>query len=341
MLDAHKFPIYPNINILNTKTSCHLRILALTIKMTCNFSGVSAKRQTIDPCVRPFDLHPYDVLCGRSKAAFNNIGNRRFRILIGMSLYEYMHVANRRKEKSEVARKVIATTKASGGRFLLEKNGILVELTEKEAQIKTGHAIRDLALNRDKFSSDASSSSTGSSSDFRLKMKSSRKHKVNLPLDESAHKVGSSQQCFPTDIMGIHPLKEDTYTNEIFTNTRSMRILQDSTEDVADTIPMEHLQTGQCLADDSMCVDFDNQCRCADLQHKMKWNSTTADSFDKCMQEDYLDNISTIPLQNEDMIDDFVIGALDGILELESETSQEETLSPQMIDQLLEQLIDE
>ena len=95
----------------------------------------------------------YDVLCGRNKAAFNNVGNRRFRVLVSISLHEYIHVASRRKEKSQVVRNIIAATNKSGGRFLQEKNGVLVELSDREAQVKVGHAIRDMVIAKAKTQS--------------------------------------------------------------------------------------------------------------------------------------------------------------------------------------------
>lgn len=97
----------------------------------------------------------YDVLCGRNKIAFNNIGNRRFRVMVSIWLNNYVNVAKRRKEKSQIVRSIIASTKACGGRFLQEREGVLVELSDREAHVKVGHAIRDMATNKQKSDSNA------------------------------------------------------------------------------------------------------------------------------------------------------------------------------------------
>jgi hypothetical protein len=135
----------------------------------------------------------YDVLCGRNKDAFNNIGNRRFRVLVSISLHEYNHIAIRRKEKSQVVRNIIAATKASGGRFLQETNGILHELSDKDAQIKVGHAIRDMTIAKKKSSSDTSSNSTGSSCSSRCKVKSAIKSNMNLRIPENIQHVNNGK----------------------------------------------------------------------------------------------------------------------------------------------------
>jgi hypothetical protein len=97
----------------------------------------------------------HDVLCGRSKMAFNNVGNRRFRVIVSLSLNSYVNEAKSRKEKSRVIRNIVESTKACGGRFLQFMNGDLRELSEREAHDKVGHAVRDMAMARDK--SDSSS----------------------------------------------------------------------------------------------------------------------------------------------------------------------------------------
>lgn len=43
----------------------------------------------------------YDVICGRNKVALNNIGNRRFRVAISLSLERYAK-ASTRQEKTRV-----------------------------------------------------------------------------------------------------------------------------------------------------------------------------------------------------------------------------------------------
>lgn len=56
------------------------------------------------------DVGPYDVLCGRHRLSFNNIGNRRFRVTISLFLDRYME-APTRQEKSLIVLTVAATVK--------------------------------------------------------------------------------------------------------------------------------------------------------------------------------------------------------------------------------------
>jgi hypothetical protein len=106
------------------------------------------------------EIGMYDVLCGRDKAAFNNIGNRRFRVTVSLSLERYLQAATR-KEKSVVIKSVVTMLHADGGKFLQQvpckssdsDASLYIELNEKQAHEKAGHALRDMALLRSKPSS--------------------------------------------------------------------------------------------------------------------------------------------------------------------------------------------
>jgi hypothetical protein len=94
----------------------------------------------------------YDILCGRDSNAFNNIGNRRFRITVSLALESYMK-APKRKDKSIVVKSVVALIHENGGRFLRQcrrKDGIItfIELNKKRSHEKAGHALRDMTLIR-------------------------------------------------------------------------------------------------------------------------------------------------------------------------------------------------
>lgn len=91
------------------------------------------------------ELGNYDVICGRHKTAFNNVGNRRFRVTVSLSLARYLS-APTRKDKSIVIKSVAALVRSTGGRFLQRKKGAWVELDEKQTHVKVGHALRDMAL---------------------------------------------------------------------------------------------------------------------------------------------------------------------------------------------------
>jgi hypothetical protein len=91
-------------------------------------------------------LGDYDILCGRHKAAFNNAGNRRLRVTVGLSLEPFMK-AKSRKEKNTVIKSILTIVEGNGGRFLEYKNNVgLMELSKQKAHRKVGHALRDMAL---------------------------------------------------------------------------------------------------------------------------------------------------------------------------------------------------
>lgn len=95
----------------------------------------------------------FDVLCGRDRSAFNNVGNRRFRVSVSLALDRYLK-ASTREDKSIVIRSVVDVVRRNGGRFLQESRNQVegsttyIELDDKRSHEKTGHALRDMALLR-------------------------------------------------------------------------------------------------------------------------------------------------------------------------------------------------
>ncbi|KAL7574175.1 hypothetical protein ACA910_014853 [Epithemia clementina (nom. ined.)] len=94
-------------------------------------------------------IGPYDVLCGRDKTAFNNIGNRRLRVFVSLYLTQYLD-ARGRLAKSKIIETVADSVRSSGGRFLkwCHETHTYMELCHKEAYCKCGHAFRDMATAR-------------------------------------------------------------------------------------------------------------------------------------------------------------------------------------------------
>ena len=67
------------------------------------------------PSILSCTIGPYDVICGRNKTAFNNIGNRRFRFTIALALPRFL-IATSRKEKSIVIQSIQQLVHQNGGR---------------------------------------------------------------------------------------------------------------------------------------------------------------------------------------------------------------------------------
>jgi hypothetical protein len=92
-------------------------------------------------------LGPYDIICGRGSVAFNNCGNRRFRVLIGLNVDEYIAINGRHRKGLFIASLVRTIIHGIGAKFckLSKNNSELTELTETQIRAKVGHALRDMA----------------------------------------------------------------------------------------------------------------------------------------------------------------------------------------------------
>lgn len=88
-------------------------------------------------------IRPYDIICGRNSLAFNNIGNRRFRVTISLNLQRYNR-AKTKQERTLVIRSIIDVLRLeAGARFLKRKGDVFVELSERQVRQKVAHALRD------------------------------------------------------------------------------------------------------------------------------------------------------------------------------------------------------
>ena len=108
------------------------------------------------------ELGPFDVICGRCSTAFNNIGNQRFRSTISMNLQRYIDAPTRAHKSKVILSVVEILMKVQGARFVKAKNNNFVELDNKHIRQKVGHALRDMAAQKN-FGSSSSSRSSFSS----------------------------------------------------------------------------------------------------------------------------------------------------------------------------------
>lgn len=98
-------------------------------------------------------LGPFDVLCGRDKKSYNNIGNRRFRIMININLQKYMDCKTR-TERSRMIQDLTNELRQFCGqfRFLKRTKGThenesdtFIQLNQQQSREKIAHALRDAA----------------------------------------------------------------------------------------------------------------------------------------------------------------------------------------------------
>ena len=130
-------------SIIDDNLSLLQRNSSSSLKAEAKDSDDDKKKEYVTPTNV---LGPCDILCGRTSAAFNNVGNRRFRAVINQHMHRYRGALTRH-DRSMVIHEVLQILKDDmGARFLkVGKNGSYVEMDEKQVREKVGHALRDLA----------------------------------------------------------------------------------------------------------------------------------------------------------------------------------------------------
>jgi hypothetical protein len=124
---------------------------------------------------------PQDIICGRCSTAFNNFGNRRFRLAISLNLQRYIDTPTR-QDKSLAIKATIKLLRADGGaRFLKRKGNKLLELNERQVRQKVGHALRDMAVLQQRTAGSTVSSSV---SDNDLEQRSPKEIDEVESIDE-------------------------------------------------------------------------------------------------------------------------------------------------------------
>ena len=102
----------------------------------------------------PHDFRPsnYSVICGRGRGNYNACGNRRFRVIVGYFLDQYIKADGSAVERGFIFNKVMAIMKEACpvGSFIKEVDGRFYELSERAAREKCSTTFRDclMAYNR-------------------------------------------------------------------------------------------------------------------------------------------------------------------------------------------------
>jgi hypothetical protein len=96
---------------------------------------------------------PYDVLCDRNISSFNNVGNKRFRVVCEIYIPRYTK-AKTKREGSKIFRTIVDTVHNGGGKFLSkvstttpsneqqQSSCCWEEVSDSQAREKVGHTLR-------------------------------------------------------------------------------------------------------------------------------------------------------------------------------------------------------
>jgi hypothetical protein len=180
-----------------------------TVKLQWAPDGSSETEYVMPP------LNEYDIVCGRSKGSFNNIGNRRFRVTIEINLEAYKAATTKKLKSHLIARIAAMLREDVGARFLEPKGKGFIGLTEKETHRKIGHALRDTAFTR--------SQSNGSSS-------------PPLSLDEVSRGSNNSSPLEVAKPVVKPHLNKSNRTASIMTTTEEIYSYADDDDARADSI---------------------------------------------------------------------------------------------------------
>ena len=121
-------------------------------KSTTTLVGATNTCDSSSSSTGQYNIEKYDVLCYRGRESFNNIGNRRFRLLISSNIACYLSCKGRcERGRMNVSLTEelcgIGTTPGPGMRFFKRgrNNGELIQLDFKQCREKVAHALRDAA----------------------------------------------------------------------------------------------------------------------------------------------------------------------------------------------------
>ena len=173
-----RMAVVPEVALSSSSTPLRTSSKSTSKKSKCSKKGSSTapnRRIASSPAdqdesavlISQSEVGEYDILCGRRKTSFNNVGNKHFRNTISQFLTEYLSISSKRA-KTELIIKIVRHLRDEvGARFLKPTSKTIppstsssnkrtkkttastadqfyVELLEREAREKVGHALRDL-----------------------------------------------------------------------------------------------------------------------------------------------------------------------------------------------------
>ena len=125
------------------------------------------------------------------------VGNRRFRVTISMNVPRYLNTKSRHEKSALIISIVRMLREEFGARFLKKKGKTFVELDEKHAREKVGHALRDLAVQQQQSSMTEWTK--------QLLQEEEKDEKENSRTDEE----GNDDQIFHQNLCSLFAMCED------------------------------------------------------------------------------------------------------------------------------------
>ena len=98
-----------------------------------------------------FEPSKYDILCGKGKQCFHNVGNLRLRVTVEIYMDSYLNKSDRKSKKSSIVSQILCAARSYHPERLTgfvrkdRATGVWYEIGDKAARDKIGHIIRDLA----------------------------------------------------------------------------------------------------------------------------------------------------------------------------------------------------
>jgi hypothetical protein len=175
---------------------------------------MTPKQKMIDLEEKANAMGGYDIICGRDSAAYNNIGNRRFRVTISLHVQRYLDAPSRREKKKVIQTVFDILTKEARAQFLkrsAKNSRSFVVLSEREVRNKIQHALRDMAALK---ASDANSVNSKSGRNRTTKRVESPTSMASLVI-EKPNPVISLDDRIPVadlsmpDEKAMHPMSID------------------------------------------------------------------------------------------------------------------------------------
>ena len=190
-------------------------------------------------------LGPYDILCGRCKTSFNNIGNRRFRVTISLNLQRYLE-ADTKQKKTKLIISIAQELKYNVGARFLKKNRMgngYIELSEKQAREKIGHALRDYAVSQQQFTMKELKERKR-----QQEKEQQQEQQIFIEIEKSMKKVESSYD-FRCSVSSMEPITKDIFSSTFTKQLESSLFSLDQDDVTLETDPTALFDADQWILD--------------------------------------------------------------------------------------------